>query len=242
MKILVIPDIHTHYEKAERICRKYSDHKIVFLGDYFDQFNDTPDDNLFTAEWLKESMSKPNRIHLRGHHDEQYDPRISVFCSGFSGSKKTAINSVLSVEDWDKLKYFHFENTWLFSHAGVNLHWFSNPLDDKINIDDLQSKIDNAVVLQRTGNPDNCIWASDKMRGGRHQFGSILWADWRKLDLIPNLKQCVGHTPLHRITSLTDNIINAKNINVDCSAITYMSEVLQVEENGNVNILITTHV
>jgi hypothetical protein len=242
MKILVIPDIHTHYEKAERICRKYSDHKIIFLGDYFDQFKDTPDDNQFTADWLKESLSKPNRIHLRGNHDEQYDPRINVFCSGFSGNKKNAINNVLTVEDWDKLKYFHFENTWLFSHAGVNRHWFGNPMDDKINIDALQEKIENGVVLQKSGNPDNCIWASDKLRAGKHEFGGILWADWRKLDLIPNLKQCVGHTPLHRITTLTDNIINAKNINVDCSAITYMSEVLQVEENGNVNILITTHV
>jgi metallophosphoesterase superfamily enzyme len=128
MNILVIPDIHTHHEKAERICQKYKDHKIVFIGDYFDQFNDSVEDNMFTAEWLKESLGKQNRIHLRGNHDEHYDPRVSSICSGYSNQKKAGINKVLSIEDWDKLKYFHFENKWLFSHAGVNQYWFGNPV------------------------------------------------------------------------------------------------------------------
>lgn len=243
MKIIVIPDIHTKYEKAERVCKKYSDHKIVFIGDYFDTFNDTPEDNQYTAEWLVESLKKPNRVHLIGNHDECYNPRLTLFCSGFSKQKKQAINKVMSSEDWEKLQYFHHENGWLFSHAGINRYWFGEPLDDNINLNSIKKNISTSIQKQLSGYTNNSIWASDHYRGGQHEWGGILWQDWRKMELIPNLKQCVGHTPIPRIQIISDNVKNSHIMNVDNSATgVFLSEIVEIEENGNVNRIDTSYV
>lgn len=243
MKLLVIGDVHLKFEKAERIASKYNkDYKIIFVGDYFDNFGDTPELNLACADWLKESMSKPNRIHLRGNHDEIYDPRTSSMCSGFSTQKKTAINSTMTLEDWDKLKYFHFENGWWFSHAGLTKYWFQHSMKESITVDHVQKTIDDAIIKQRTGIEDNAIWAADSSRGGDNPVGSILWCDWRNLDMIPSMKQVVGHTPIKKINAITDNTINSSIINVDCSAATNLGEVLEIDELGHTSVIITDYV
>lgn len=243
MNIIVIPDIHTHYEKAERICNKYKDHQFIFTGDYFDFWDDTPEDNQYTAEWLVESLKKPNRIHLMGNHDECYHPQRTVACSGFSNQKKDTINKVMSIDDWNKIKYFHYENKWFFSHAGVNRHWFGDPITGYISLERIQSVIESSIAKQIIGDYDNAIWASDAFRGGFHDSGGILWQDWRKMELIPNFRQCVGHTPLNNIQKISDNIINAQILNVDNSAIrVYMSEVVEIQENGETKYLNTSYV
>lgn len=232
MKLLIIGDVHLHYEKAERICRKFPDHKIIFVGDYFDQFFDTPEENEWCAEWLKESLKKPNRVHLYGNHDEHYDPRVNSVCSGFSYSKKKKINKILSVDDWDLLKYFHFENNWWISHAGICKNWFMSPIETTITVDNVQKVIDHAITLQRSDQGDNAIWAADYLRGGDNKYGSILWADWRTLEHINNINQVVGHTPRHDIEVREDVKSNSIHINVDCSAITKLSQVLTIDEDG----------
>lgn len=244
MKLLIIPDIHTHHEKADRIIKKYENtHKFIFMGDYFDQFNDTPEMNEATAGWLKYCMDKHSDwIFLRGNHDEMYDPRISVKCSGFSRQKKEAINQVLSIEDWDKLKYFHYENKCWFSHAGITKYWFQNPIKNTIDVDSVQKIIDDAVIKQRSNETVNAIWSADHYRGGGSEVGGILWCDWRNLDLIPNFKQVVGHTPIERIQTISDNNTNSVIINVDCSSSVYMSEILQIDEKGYCEVLNTSYV
>jgi hypothetical protein len=237
MNLLIIGDVHLHYEKAERICRKFKDHKIIFVGDYFDQFDDSPEENEWCAEWLKESLNKPNRIHLIGNHDEQYDPRVNVFCSGYSVYKKDKINKVLTIKDWDALKYFHFERNWWISHAGICKNWFMSPIETTITQDSVKKVIDHAIILQRSNQPDNAIWAADYLRGGNNKYGSILWADWRTLQHIPNINQIVGHTPRHDIELKEDTKLNSIHINVDCSAITKLSQVLVIDEDGKPSIV-----
>jgi hypothetical protein len=244
MKLLVVGDVHTRYEKVERIISKYKKtHKFVFVGDYFDQFGDTPESNASTAHWLKTTMNEhPDWVFLRGNHDEMYDPRVNVMCSGFSSAKKTAINEVLTIEDWDKLKYFHFENKCWFSHAGITKYWFGQPMNERITPERVQSVIDDAVIKQRSTYTENAIWASSSRRGGNSVVGSILWQDWRDLELIPDFKQVVGHTPIPNIQAITDNLINSTIINVDCSTQTYHANVLEIEENGAHNLLNTSYV
>lgn len=243
MKTIVIPDIHTHYEKAERIMQKYkSTHKFILLGDYFDQFNDNIHDNAATAEWLKESLKDSNRIHLIGNHDMHYFPYINVFCSGYSGEKKKSINSVLTLEDWDKLKFYHHEKNFYFSHAGLSKQWFMSPMSDKFDDNHIDNVLKSALEDLKLDKISNAIWAADMFRGGKERKGGILWNDWRNMDLTYGIKQIVGHTPIERITQITDNITDSAIINVDCSAITYMSEVLEISEGGSLNILDTSYV
>jgi hypothetical protein len=242
-KLLVIPDIHTHYQKAERIIEKfYKTHKLIFLGDYFDQFGDTPEVNADTAQWLKTTMnSYPDWIYLYGNHCVHYHPNFSIMCSGFSTKKKIAINEVLSIEDWNKLKYFHFENGYWFSHAGITKYWFQHPLKEGINIDNVQRIIDDSVEkLKIRDSTDNSIWAASHKRGGISPVGSILWEDWKDLELIKGFRQVVGHTPIHRITTIEDENTKSSITNVDTSGSrVYMSELLEIDENGKRNIIDT---
>ena len=44
-KTIIIPDIHNDYFTAEKIIKKENPDKIIFLGDYFDDFDDTVKDS-----------------------------------------------------------------------------------------------------------------------------------------------------------------------------------------------------
>lgn len=242
--LMIVGDIHTHYPKVDRIMNKYGKtHKFILIGDYFDQFGDTPELNESTAHWLKTKMEEhPDWVYLKGNHDEIYDPRTSCMCSGFSNQKKKAINEVMKIEDWDKLKYFHKENGWWFSHAGITKYWFLHPVKNGITEESVQTIIDHAITSQRVGEANNAIWASSFARGGNHVVGGIVWQDWKDLELIPNFKQVVGHTPLKRIQSIADNTINSIIVNVDNSAVTYHGEVLEIDERGNHKTIDTSYI
>ena len=61
IKTIIIPDIHNDYHTAEKIIKKENPDKIIFLGDYFDDFYDTIKD---VTKWLVKSLQQKNRIHL----------------------------------------------------------------------------------------------------------------------------------------------------------------------------------
>lgn len=237
-KIIIIPDIHTFSERAEKICQRYeATHDIICMGDYFDQFGDTVEDNINTAKWLKESLSKPNRIHLWGNHDLPYHPQINLNCSGFSIEKKKAINMVLSIDDWNKLKFYTVFNHWYFSHAGLNKFWFLDPRHNNLNIEYIDAVLEDSFEKTKLGYTHNAIWSSDSARGGSSKWGGILWADWSRVEFIENIKQVVSHTPIYRIQQFSDNVINSHIINVDSSAKTPLMEILQIDEDGEPNVI-----
>ena len=60
-KIILIPDIHNDYFTAEKIIKKENPCNVIFLGDYFDDFDDTVQDAINTAKWLKKSLKQKNR-------------------------------------------------------------------------------------------------------------------------------------------------------------------------------------
>ena len=121
-KILIIPDIHNKYDIAESIIHKENPDNVVFLGDYFDSFYDTLEKTEQTAEWLKDSLQKENRIHLLGNHDLSYLDS-NYHCSGFSENKlftikKTSVNLT-------KLQHYCWVGDWLCTHAGLTRDFFS---------------------------------------------------------------------------------------------------------------------
>src|SRR5271157_1797873 len=124
MKELIIGDIHNKVDLVNKILKdKESEYdNIIFLGDFFDDYNDNINDAERVAYWLKESLEKKNRIHLWGNHDFHY---FLYFCksvrgSGFSKNKGDAINKILKKEDWDKILWFYESQGFIFSHAGFN--------------------------------------------------------------------------------------------------------------------------
>jgi hypothetical protein len=224
-KILVIGDIHNKTEIAELYLKSWGG-KVVFVGDYFDDFYDTPDDAIRTAEWLKDSLTKPERIHLMGNHDFHYMMPIesNMYCSGYSPDKHKVIQNILTNEDWSKVKYFHAENDCWFSHAGITYNWFSHPIYGTTK-DTIESIVAQGILdIQNRiydGTGIKALYAADRYRGGRFEKGGLLWNDWRNADFFPGITQIVGHTPRdvikrsERKRPSKDGRKKAFNINVD---------------------------
>lgn len=218
-KILVIGDVHQNHIKAESYITELNWlGPIIFLGDYFDQFYDNPNEATKTAIWLKNSLQQPNRIHLMGNHDFHYMLPIESgnFCSGYTPDKHQAISNVLTQEDWDKVKYFHAENNCWFSHAGVSYKWFSHPIMgmDLENIENIIARAKQDIKARLYNTPNvGALWAADFYRGGRYDKGGLLWCDWRNIDFFQGIVQVVGHTPRDEVKAHSRK--GGTSINID---------------------------
>lgn len=123
MRICVIPDLHNRVHVAVDIINNENDKvdQFLFLGDYFDDYEDTPDDVRNTGLFINEYINDDRFKFLIGNHDVQYIIDHPAFaCKGsWKREKHDAINEVINVNAWEKMLWTHIDNKWLFSHAGV---------------------------------------------------------------------------------------------------------------------------
>lgn len=123
-KTIIIPDIHNDYHTVEKIIKNENPDEIIFLRDYFDDFDDTVEDATNIAKWLKESLEQENRIHLIGNHDLSYmtdNPNLK--CSGYGTDKHKAIKE--HDIDWNKLRmHYWLDEKWLCTHSGFSNDFF----------------------------------------------------------------------------------------------------------------------
>lgn len=191
MDTLVVSDIHQKHEKAQRIIDNVPHDRVVFLGDYFDDYNDTPQNSYDTAVWVKQRMEEhPEDEFLIGNHDVPYlfGP---VQCSGFSVQKKAAIKH--AVGDLQKfrsrMKLAVWVDGWLLTHAGL-----CNGLHPAADVNRLLSKEIAACMAQLEANNPHYLVEAGADRGGWRRHGGITWVDYRKFQPIPGVKQLFGHT------------------------------------------------
>lgn len=218
MKTIIISDLHNRFEWIEDallspLLQPYDN--TVFLGDYFDDFNDTPEMAANAARWLKLSLQKPNRIHLTGTHDLWYRFPYNRFiaASGNTEAKMHAIRSVLTEQDFNLLKLYHYEQGFLMTHAGIHINLISEyvfkhkDLFDKyivnkelqLNGQEIVDKIVKPATIDaidRVKDGYSHPWLdAGVVRGGRQSIGGITWLDWiYEFKPIPGLNQIVGHT------------------------------------------------
>jgi len=237
MKTIIIPDIHNKVDFVEPaltspVLQPYD--RVLFLGDYFDDFYDTPIDVHNSATWLKQSIHKPNRIHLLGTHDIWYrfPHNPFIMASGNTEEKLDAINRVLTIEDWKLLRPYHYEQDFLMTHAGVHGHLIGQyVLKNKQtfgkyivnNTIQLSTKeIINQIIKPATeealkdirNNISNNWFEAGFARWGMYKIGGITWLDWNKeFEPIENLNQIVGHSEL-RIPG-QKSLYNSKNYCLD---------------------------
>ena len=191
MRSLIIPDIHNHTENADHWLRTQQHDRVVFLGDFFDDFDDTPGDAMNTARWLRDRMEAANDIFLLGNHDASYlfpdSPELE--CPGFTPQKSRAIHEVMKPQHWQRFQLAHFEQGWLMSHAGFHPVWMTEPTVEKI-----LARCAKAMELANRRVIDPILGAGQD-RGGLQKFGGPLWMDFGSLVPIPKINQIVGHTP-----------------------------------------------
>lgn len=194
MKTIIISDIHNRVFWIEEFLNKTPHDKVIFLGDYFDNFFDTDADAEETAKWLKQSLKFSNRIHLMGNHDVpyRYIYHSQAYCPGFTKSKNAVINSILSKDDWNKLPFIAWEQNWLLSHAGFNPTYLKvNPTHVSIK-ETIDSCIKRMESNLNNGLEDELLNYGTRM--GELCDGGITWQHWGDFIPIENVNQIVGHT------------------------------------------------
>jgi len=237
MKTIIISDLHNRVDWVEialssPVLKPYN--RVIFLGDYFDDYHDTTRIATNSAEWLKQSLYEPNRIHLVGTHDLWYRFPNNRFipASGNSWEKAYAIRSVLTDEDWNLLKLFHYEQNFLMTHAGVSSHLINSYVaqreyiyskythivhNEKVLDLNTQEVIDKIIkpatdeaLIDISNNKSNPWLDAGYARGGRQPVGGIIWLDWNaEFEPVPGLNQIVGHTEMKVPTQkITDDSIN----------------------------------
>lgn len=216
MKTIIFSDIHHRIDWIEAfICDQEFD-ELIFIGDYLDNWGDSVKDAKNTAKWLKHSLTCPNRIHLMGNHDAPVAfPSIRAYrCSGWTQEKSDAVNSIMTRDDWNKLKLCHFSQGWLMSHAGAHPHIFSHPIKG-CTIPDIEEQCQKALESSRMGSPSHYMMAG-RSRGGAMLVGGVIWCDWNDdFQPIEGISQIVGHTILKEPTEYS--IVGSSNWGIDCN-------------------------
>jgi hypothetical protein len=195
MRTLVIADVHHRISAVDGMLTQAGKcDSVAWLGDWFDDFNDSPADAVRMAEWVACRMADhPEDIFLLGNHDSHYRfPYRWNMCSGFGGEKLRAIEPIMR-DRWDNFFLCAEVNGWLLSHAG-----FHRSLADPIRgLDPLWLVEQEGAALQQAGagNPHRWMQAG-WYRGGDYPVGGPTWLDWdEEFEPIPGVNQIVGHTP-----------------------------------------------
>jgi hypothetical protein len=220
MKTIIIPDLHNRVDFVEPslsspVLQPYDN--AIILGDYFDDFYDTPEDAAHSARWLKQSLRKPNRIHLLGTHDIWYrfPNNQFVIAGGKTEEKSDVINNILTRKDWNLVIPYHYEQDFLMSHAGVHSFLIGQYANKNKQIfgqyivgNNLQLRIQEIIdriikpateegLKDVKNNIMNSWFEAGFARWGTQKVGGITWLDWQKeFQPIPGLNQIVGHSEL----------------------------------------------
>ena len=187
---LVIPDVHHKIDRAEDILNNAPHERVVWLGDFFDDFGDSPNIAVRTAVWLKQRIDSTEDVFLLGNHDAMYFwPNVpELRCSGYSAPKAMVIESAIDLEKYRRRFILYAEvGKWLLSHAGLHPQFGTS-------VSELAPATAQAIAYLENGSM-HALLAAGWSRGGDQQYGGITWLDWSELIPIDGVNQIVGHTP-----------------------------------------------
>lgn len=210
-KAVVIPDVHNKWKRAEAIVAAERPDRVVFLGDYFDDFGDTTEDADSTAAWLAGSLSDETRVHLVGNHDLNYMSSLpGLRCSGYDFLKHAAI--ARHGLEWRRLEPFCWlgggggggkkGGAWLCTHAGL-----SAPFLESVRRGAGAADVPDVLRAARTDLDRidderhlHTFLQAGYARGGAAETGGIVWCDYNdEYRDVPGLRQIFGHTRSERV-------------------------------------------
>lgn len=191
-KVVVLPDVHDKYAKAEALIARESPCSVVFLGDYFDGRGEDPEG---TAEWLAGSMAKPERIHLLGNHDMHYlCDNLDLRSSGYDSLVLKDIQAARV--PWEKAApYCWLDETLLCTHAGLSAALVRSVAgsDSAADAKSVIGKAYNQLEAAKSGG-DAPLFGIGRKRGGPQETGGITWCDYAEFEDIAGIRQIFGHT------------------------------------------------
>ena len=200
-KTIIIGDLHLQagliLPSILKTAKQKKVNNIVLLGDYFDQWHQNDNDDLYakeikTIQKFKEACSLNNISieFLIGNHDLAYIlPDINEpFMSESRDTRFKVYESLVELQP----KLFTICGKYLLSHAGFTHE------SEPIIINDINSQTDQRILNQIYNDDDSCVWFRhgfyDKIHNSKHPY------------------QIIGHTTVKSITPLTPS---QKVINID---------------------------
>lgn len=214
MRSLIIPDIHDKISIVDQIVLHEQPDEVIFLGDAFDSFDDTPKTAEVTARWLKTRLHTPGYHFILGNHETQYRwPKSPWLVTGaYSANKQKVIDQILTEADWKKTHFALQRGKWWLSHSGFHPDLFLHPILgwDKTRVLEL---LQEAKVKTQAGIHTPI---TDEKRKPDGPPSGIQWLRWEDFTPIYNVCQIVGHTA--HLHPQENNTELSRNINLD----TYM--------------------
>ena len=231
--IISIGDVHQKISKLKTILaleEVQNAKEVIFLGDYFDSYDDVHQMK-DTVAFLNDNVANPLYKFLMGNHDIHYLSTNKAYrCSGYSSNNHEYIKTNLSKEFRDKIKLFELKKiageSVLFSHAGIHPSHFTVSTDATKH-DSLVRFFDSLDIDINLNHP---LLHAGEDRGGRQQYGGLLWIDWYSLELIPGLFQIVGHTQHTYPQMMANAEMSACNINIDTALNHYLKIDLETND------------
>lgn len=225
LRLRIYGDIHC----KPRIIKDAREHlkdydKIVFLGDYVDDWTATPEQSYQTLKELVDlKLENPDKVILCiGNHCLSECFAGEFKCSGFNDLTHSLVKDLYKTRGEGNEPIFqvaYAKGGVLFSHAGItNNFWKDTQLLIKNHYPDLQdllemdcdlaikiSNILNYAFLKGLENPEDKLFLTLSQAGAsRGGWGtpSPVWADKTDLEAnsVPNLTQVIGHTPVKTVT------------------------------------------
>lgn len=202
MKTIVIGDLHLQgsviLPLIDKVIDEYKIERVVLLGDYFDQWGQNFNSNLYEREvkYLKTWVLNHREqgllvIPLIGNHDAPY---LLGLLKHYSISDTYIVQLIKETLLELGVQVCTEVVDYLISHAGFAGEqapeaWYDAPIT-----------LENFEALNGLENTVGYV------RGGMDREGSPLWADYKyELTLNPNgyyPKQIVGHTPVAKGSQL----------------------------------------
>ena len=186
---------------VEKAIEKHNVERVIFMGDYVDQWNQCDNSQLYIDEltllnkFRKKLIKKGiEPVFLIGNHDMPYLIDIREYYSAYNTDTFDKVHDLL-LRLQPQIAY-EVDDYIIASHAGyVQTSAWEIPLwHFKPR---LYSYIDESINLQKQVG----------RRGGFNTYGSMLWEDFGERLWRAGMKcQIVGHTPQKTITDLREDI------------------------------------
>jgi len=220
MKTIVLGDTHGRPFWKQIIEREKDFDRIIFIGDYFDSREYTPDEqieNFVDIIRYKNSASRAEVILLIGNHDYHYFKEIGD--QGVTGYQPTAYEKIEKVIEENRmhLQMAYKMGKFLFTHAGVSKVFMDASFGkENWKTDDIAGDLNKLFLtkpnafrfngVEPTGNDvyQTPIWI---------RIESLLLAN--KGNLEHELVQVFGHTKFHTISTV-GKITMGKYQLIDC--------------------------
>lgn len=220
--IVYVGDIHGEIAQLTKIVQKYTGAYFVFLGDIFDSYERTVDEQLQCFDIVRSIVDSGNGTLLLGNHELSYLDQ-DYRCSGYNPILQVQIDTAWIMKN---AKLYYWGEHHLVTHAGINEQYYSL-------LADMYKTYSASMGLRalweefvRGGFAAKAlIGLCGVIRGGRCMFGGPLWSDLSEFDNI-YAPQIFGHTKVQYIKEIrhSDKYFNYC---IDCG----LEEVL-IEDNG----------